>query len=84
LGESSNKVEVTAAISDDQRSVAARLNAIMASFSFSLFTAGEPIGGAMQPAPRLGRRITGVCRSAVKKRAAVAVGQKTKGRSTAS
>jgi methyl-accepting chemotaxis protein len=53
LRESSNKVEVTAAISDDLRSVAARLNAIMARFSFTHNTVIDKAQNEQRRAPRL-------------------------------
>ncbi|MBK8114918.1 MAG: PilZ domain-containing protein [Candidatus Accumulibacter sp.] len=53
LRESSSKVEVTAAISDDLRSVAARLNAIMARFSFTHSTVIDKAQNEQRRAPRL-------------------------------
>ncbi|HOG03792.1 MAG TPA: methyl-accepting chemotaxis protein, partial [Accumulibacter sp.] len=53
LRESSNKVEVTAAISDDLRSVAARLNTIMARFSFTHSTLIDKAQNEQRRAPRL-------------------------------
>lgn len=53
LRESSNKVEVTAAISDDLRSVAARLNAIMARFSFTHSPVIDKAQNEQRRAPRL-------------------------------
>ncbi len=53
LRESSNKVEVTAAISDDLRSVAARLNAIMARFSFTHSSVIDKAQNEQRRAPRL-------------------------------
>jgi methyl-accepting chemotaxis protein len=53
LREASNKVEVTAAISDDLRSVAARLNAIMASFSFTHSPLIDKAQNEQRRAPRL-------------------------------
>ena len=53
LRESSNKVEVTAAISDDLRSVAARLNTIMARFSFTHSTVIDKAQNEQRRAPRL-------------------------------
>jgi methyl-accepting chemotaxis protein len=53
LRESSSKVEVTAAISDDLRSVAARLNAIMARFSFTHSTVIDMAQNEQRRAPRL-------------------------------
>ncbi len=53
LREASNKVEVTATISDDLRSVAARLNAIMASFSFTHSPLIDKAQHEQRRAPRL-------------------------------
>jgi methyl-accepting chemotaxis protein len=53
LRESSSKVEVTAAISDDLRSVAARLNTIMARFSFTHSTVIDKAQNEQRRAPRL-------------------------------
>ncbi|HRL76890.1 MAG TPA: methyl-accepting chemotaxis protein [Candidatus Accumulibacter phosphatis] len=53
LREASNKVEVTAAISDDLRSVAARLNAIMARFSFTHCAVIDKAQNEQRRAPRL-------------------------------
>jgi hypothetical protein len=53
LREASNKVEVTAAISDDLRSVAARLNAIMARFSFTHSPLIDKAQNEQRRAPRL-------------------------------
>ena len=53
LREASNKVEVTAAISDDLRSVAARLNAIMARFSFTHSPVIDKAQNEQRRAPRL-------------------------------
>ena len=53
LREASNKVEVTATISDDLRSVAARLNAIMARFSFTHSPLIDKAQNEQRRAPRL-------------------------------
>ena len=53
LREASNKVAVTATISDDLRSVAARLNAIMASFSFTHSPLIDKAQHEQRRAPRL-------------------------------
>ncbi|TLD47433.1 MAG: Methyl-accepting chemotaxis protein PctB [Accumulibacter sp.] len=53
LREASSKVEVTATISDDLRSVAARLNAIMARFSFTHSPLIDRAQNEQRRAPRL-------------------------------
>jgi methyl-accepting chemotaxis protein len=53
LRESSNKVKVTAAISDDLRSVAARLNTIMSRFSFTHSAVIDKAQNEQRRVPRL-------------------------------